>query len=261
MEIKNCTGHFRRKVYFYGDVLGFKPETEVKDAMTIEAVVFDLDGTLADFNLNYKVVRAEVRSFLMKKGFPASILSTNESIFEMLKKIEIFLKNNGEPKSAIGEIRRKVLAIAEEYELAAARSTSLLPGVVETLRALKKRGLKMGLFTINSEKSTKYILERFRIAHFFDAVIPRNKVKYVKPNSEHLETVLKALNVNPEETIVVGDGVSDMKCAEGLKTIVVGLPTGLSSIRELINSGANYVITSITDLPALIEETTNFSNT
>lgn len=261
MEIKKCTGHFRRKVYFYGDVLGFKPETEVKDAMTIEAVVFDLDGTLADFNLNYKVVRAEVRSFLMKKGFPASILSTNESIFEMLKKIEIFLKNNGEPKSAIGEIRRKVLAIAEEYELAAARSTSLLPGVVETLRALKKRGLKMGLFTINSEKSTKYILERFRISHFFDAVIPRNKVKYVKPNSEHLETVLKALNVNPEETIVVGDGVSDMKCAEGLKTIVVGLPTGLSSIRELINSGANYVITSITDLPALIEETTNFSDT
>jgi len=64
---------------------------------------------------------------------------------------------------------------------------------------------------------------------------------------------LKALGVDPNETIVVGDGVSDMKCARELKAIAVGLPTGLSSIKELINFGANYIITAITDLPMLIE--------
>jgi len=227
--------------------------------MTIKAVVFDLDGTLANFNLDYKVVRAEVRSFLIKGGLPASVLSMNESIFEMLKKAEISLKNNSKSKKAIEKILGKALAIAEEYELEAAKSTSLLPGVVETLNVLKRMGLKIGLFTINSEKSTNYILRRFRIAGFFDAVIPRNSVKYVKPNTEHLEAVLKALEVNPEETIVVGDGVSDMKCARELKAIAAGLPTGLSSIKELINSGANYIITSITDLPALIKEITKAS--
>jgi HAD superfamily hydrolase (TIGR01549 family) len=227
--------------------------------MTIKAVVFDLDGTLANFNLDYKVVRAEVRSFLIKRELPASILSTNESIFEMLKKAEIFLKNNSKSKKAIEEIHRKALAIAEKYELEAAKSTSLLPGVAETLKALKTMGLKIGLFTINSEKSVNYILKRFRIAGFFDAVIPRNSVKHVKPNSEHLEAVLKALGVNPEETIVVGDGVSDMKCARELKAISAGLPTGLSSIKKLMNSGANYIITSITDMPALIEEITKVS--
>jgi len=243
---------FTAKYIFYGDVLGFKFETKVKDAMTFKAVVFDLDGTLANFNLDYKVVRAEVRSFFIKKDLPVSILSTNESIFEMLKKAEIFLKNNGKSEKAIKEIRGKALAIAEKFELEAAKSTSLLPGVAETLKTLKKMGLKIGLFTINSEKSTNYILKRFRIARFFDAVIPRNSVKYVKPSSEHLEFVLKALEVDPNETIVVGDGVSDMKCAKELKAIAVGLPTGLSSIKELINSGANYIITSITDLPTLI---------
>ena len=145
------------------------------------------------------------------------------------------------------------MAIAEKFELEAAKSTSLLPGVAETLKTLKKMGLKIGLFTINSEKSTNYILKRFRIAGFFDAVTPRNSVKYVKPNSEHLEFVLRALEVDPNETIVVGDGVSDMKCAKELKAIAVGLPTGVSPIKELMNSGANYIITSITDLPMLIE--------
>lgn len=219
----------------------------------IKAVVFDLDGTLASFNVDYRVVRAEVRSFLVNKGLPASVLSINESIFEMLKKAEIFIKNNNKPEKAFTEIRKKALEIAEKYELEAAKTTSLLPGVLETLKSLKKMGLKLGLCTINSKKSTDYILKRFKIAGFFDAITPRDNVKYVKPNVEHLEATLKALEANSEETMVVGDGVSDMKCAREAKAIAVGLPTGVSSPKELISSGANYFVTSITDLPTLIE--------
>jgi len=37
----------------------------------IRAVVFDLDGTIVKFNIDYKAVRAEVRSFLIKEGMPA----------------------------------------------------------------------------------------------------------------------------------------------------------------------------------------------
>jgi HAD superfamily hydrolase (TIGR01549 family) len=220
--------------------------------MAVKAVVFDLDGTIASFNIDYKAVRADVRSFLMRAGLPASILSINESIFEMLKKTEIFMKNNGKSEGAFMDIRAKASEIAENYELEAAKTTSLLSGILETLKALKKMNLKIGLCTINSEKSTNYILKRFAIAEFFDALTPRDGVKYVKPNAEHLEATLKALGVNPEETMVVGDGVSDMKCARELNAIAVGLPTGVSSPKELINSGANYFITSITDLPTLI---------
>jgi HAD superfamily hydrolase (TIGR01549 family) len=221
--------------------------------MTVRAVVFDLDGTLASFNVDYRTVRAEARSLLIRSGLPASILSINESIFEMLKKTEIFVKNNGQSKEAFAKIRSKVLAIAEKYELDAAKTTSLLPGVSETLKTLKKMGLKIGLCTINSEKSTSYILKRFRIAKFFDSITPRNSVEYVKPNTEHLEATLKALDIKPEEAVIAGDSRIDMKCAKELKAIAVGLPTGVSSPKELIDSGANYLITSLTDLPNLID--------
>jgi len=227
---------------------------EGEELMTIKAVIFDLDGTIASFNLDYKAVRAEVRSFLMKTGVPASVLASNESIFEMLKKTEVFLKNHGKTEKAVQSVREKALAIAERHELEAAKSTCLLPGVLETLKALRKMGLKLGLCTINGEKSTDYILKRFRIADFFDAVIPRNKVRFVKPSSEHLEAALKALEVHADEAMVVGDGSVDMKCARELKVFAVGLPTGVSSRKELTNSGANYLITKITDLPMLIEQ-------
>jgi len=221
--------------------------------MAVKAVVFDLDGTIASFNIDYRAVRADVRGFLIRAGLPASILSINESIFEMLKKAEIFMKNNGESEKAFMDVRAKASAIAEKYELEAAKTTSMLTGVLETLKTLKKMNLKLGLCTINSERSTKYILKRFGIAEFFDAVTPRDSVKYVKPSTEHLEATLEALGVKPEEAMVVGDGASDMRCARELKAIAVGLPTGVSSPKELIGSGANYFITSITDLPILIE--------
>lgn len=222
--------------------------------MAIKALVFDLDGTLASFNLDYKIVRVEVRSYLTKRGVPASVLSTDESFSDMLKKAEIFLRNEGKSEETITRLEKEALLIVEEFELEAARSTSLLPGVAEALEELKKMGLKLGLFTINSEKSTKIILKRFKIAEFFDAVVSRNSVEHVKPNSEHLRVVLEALKVEPDEAIVVGDGISDMKCAKDLKAIAVGFVTGFSSVEELINSGANYIITSIVDLLSLIQD-------
>lgn len=223
--------------------------------MVVKAVVFDMDGTIAGFNLDYMTVRSDVRGFLLKKGLPASVLLSNESIFEMLKKVEIFLKNNGKSEKAVRKVREEALDIAEKYELEAAKTTGLLPGVVETLKVLKKMGLKLGLCTINSEKSTNYILKRFDITKFFDVIVPRNKVKYVKPNTEHLEVTLEALKVGPDETMLVGDGTRDMQCARELNVLAVGLSTGVSSQDDLMASGANYLITSITDLPTLIEET------
>ncbi len=222
--------------------------------MGVKAVIFDLDGTLAGFNLDYKTVRAEVRGYLLRIGVPASVLSVNESIFEMLKKTEIFLKNSVKSADAVEQVRNEAWAIAEKYELEAAMSTGLLPGAGETLKNLKRMGLKIGLCTINSEKSMKYILQRFKIADYFDVAVPRNKVNHVKPNPEHLEAALKGLGLAPEETVVVGDSGVDMQSAKELKTIAVGLPTGVSTVEELTSFGANYIITSIADLPVLIEK-------
>jgi phosphoglycolate phosphatase-like HAD superfamily hydrolase len=91
--------------------------------MTIKGVVFDLDGTIAAFNLDYKALRAEVRGYLLKIGVPPSLTKVNESIFDMLKKTELFMNNAGKPAEAVQETRRKVMLIAEKYELQADRKS------------------------------------------------------------------------------------------------------------------------------------------
>lgn len=220
----------------------------------IKAVVFDLDGTLVNFNIDYKTLRAEVRSFLITQGIPASILSLNDSIFEMLDKTEIFMKNNGKPSQAFQKVHVNVLKITEKYELEAAKTVGLLPGVADVLKTLKGAGLKLGLCTVSSEKTTNYILNKFKIGCFFDAVIPREKVKHTKPNIEHLEATLKALAVKPEEALMVGDSEVDIKCAMELNVMAVGITSGISDQKELADAGANYIITLISDLPTLITQ-------
>jgi HAD superfamily hydrolase (TIGR01549 family) len=222
--------------------------------LSTEAVIFDLDGTLANFNLDFKTLRSEARSYLMRIGVPASVLNVNESIFEMLTKTEIFVKNNGKPAIAFGEVRSQVMAIAEKYEMEAALTTSLIPGASETLKELKRMKLKIGLCTSSSEKAANYILQRFNIKDFFQIVVARDRVKYVKPHTEQFEVALKALGVSPQTAVIVGDSIVDMQSAKELKTIAVGLPTGTSTMEQLKNNGANYIITSLTDLPVLIKE-------
>ena len=76
----------------------------------------------------------------------------------------------------------------------------------------------------------------------------------VKPDPVHLEAVLKALKVRPEEAIVIGDSVRDMECARRLKVLAVGVTTGFSSIEELTRAGADYLASSSTDIPSLLQK-------
>lgn len=222
--------------------------------MQVEAVIFDLDGTLTSFNLDYKALRAEVKSHLNKRGVPNSVLTLKETIFEMLQKAEVFFKNATKTTEAFIEVQQEALAIAERFELEAASSTNLMSGANDALKALKQMNVKIGLCTINSQKATNKILQRFKIVNFFDAVIPREMVRFVKPNSEHYEKALEMLKINPEVTLIVGDSSSDMQSAKEAKTIAVGVPTGVSTVQQLIQNGADYIITSIADLPVLIEK-------
>ena len=122
------------------------------------------------------------------------------------------------------------------------------------LKELKAMSLKIGLCTTNSEKAAKYILQRFKIDDFFTTVVPRDKVRYVKPYTEQFEMALKELNVKAPEAVIVGDSVADMQSAKEINAIAVGISTGTATLEQLKQNSANYIITSLSDLPRLIKE-------
>ncbi len=164
------------------------------------------------------------------------------------------MRDRGKEEKEFTEVQKEVISIIERYESEAARKTSLLPNVLKTLKTLRRMKLKMAIFTTNGEKSTSYILTRFHISRFFEAVITRESVSAVKPNPAHLEAALRVLKSRSEEAIVVGDSARDIKCARELNVIAVGVKTGISSPEALIDAGANYLASSVADIHILVQQ-------
>ncbi len=222
--------------------------------MTVKAAIFDLDGTLTYFNIDYMAARAEIIRLLTKQGLPSSLFSTKKGIFDMLKNVKKQMKTNGKEEGKFVELKRNVISIVERYESEAACKTSLLPNVSKMLKTLRRMKLKMAIFTTNGEKSTRNILKRFHITHFFEAIITRESVSAVKPDPAHLEAALRALNIRPEEAIVVGDSTRDIKCARKLNVVSVGITTGISSPEALASAGADYIASSPTDISTIVQQ-------
>jgi phosphoglycolate phosphatase len=222
---------------------------------TLKAVIFDLDGTLVTFNLDVTSCRKEVIQYLTKQGISRDLFSMKETAFDMLIKVKNHLGTNA-TEEQLQRIKTKVFSIVEKYELTSAKETKLFTGLPETLKALKDMNMKLAVCTISGTKAAEYILERFEIGHFFDAILTRDDVVAVKPHSIHLQKVLETLDVLPQKAVLVGDSTKDMACAEKLKVLAVGVTTGLSSHEDLTHSGANYIASSVTDIPKLVLQLT-----
>ena len=218
----------------------------------IKAVIFDLDGTLVPFTLDVKSCRTKVIQYLTEQGFPSSLFSMKETAFDMLVKVKSHMKTTGIKKQNFAEIKKMVHSIVESFELKAAQSTEMFPGVPETLKTLRDMNLKIALCTISGEKATKRILDRVGLEAFFDAVIMREDVPDVKPDPVHLEAVLEVLKVGAQEAVLVGDSVKDVICARRLDVVAVGVTTGLSSMDALVHAGAHYIASSVNEIPSLI---------
>jgi len=221
-------------------------------SLVVRAVVFDLDGTLVSFNVDYRAIRADVLGLLARQGLPRSIFSLREGVFDTLAKAELYMRNRGRGGQEFQRVKNGVLSVVVRHEMEAARATVLVPGALETLKALRESGLRTALFTVNGEAPTNHILRRFRLGDLFDAVVTRESAPSVKPNPGHLEAVLRKLGVEPGEALVVGDSVHDVRCALGLGVTAVGVATGISSPEDLTRAGATRVISSLTELPALV---------
>ena len=222
--------------------------------MVTKAIIFDLDGTLLEFKLDYKTERVEVSAWLAEQGIPVAILSMEKGLFGALRRMESYMKNVGKDEKEIRRVKEGVLSMADRYEMKAIRETDLIPGVFGALRKLRDMKLKIALFTIDGEKATSCALERFRIRRFFDAIATRDSVPAVKPDPAHLKPVLQALSIKPAEAIVVGDSVLDMRCATRLKVPAVGVVTGISTPEELIDAGASYLASSSAEIPSLVRQ-------
>lgn len=214
----------------------------------IKAIVVDMDGTITNFNLDFLSTRRRVLKELDKMKLRTPDMTDQLSLYFILDK----LKNQTDP-STFRELRKKIYGMIEEMELKAATEVTLYPGAVGTLRKFRGRSIKVGLVTNNGRKGTELTLSRHRLNGLFDTVVTRDDCDNMKPAAEPVEKVLAALKVAPNEAVLIGDGIMDIRSARAAGVRSVTVATGPFKSGLLLKAEPDYVVGSINDLPTLIE--------
>ena len=99
----------------------------------------------------------------------------------------------------------------------------IYPGMENILSSIMERGKMLAIFTGKGTSTTKITLQEFHIEKYFDYVVTGNDVVKRKPSSEGLFKIMKHFALQPDEMLMVGDSVSDVKAAHeaGVKMAAV----------------------------------------
>jgi phosphoglycolate phosphatase len=215
----------------------------------IRAVVFDFDGTLAVLNIDFSSMRERVFDLMRGYGVGKELIE-EKYLLEIIDEVYQLLweRNPSAAESFYQEAHR----ILHEIELKAAGEGRMLPGVDKVLRFLRRKGIKVGIVTRNCEEAVRKVLPN--IEQFCDVFVSRNSIRKVKPHPEHLTSVMKALNVAGEETVMVGDHPIDVQAGKRVGTKTIGVLTGRTKREEFEKTGVDYILKDASELCALLAD-------
>lgn len=190
----------------------------------IKAIVFDLDGTLIHFKIDFIRARREAIRILKKYNVPKNLLTIKGSILENVSKSrEYFNSNKIYDSQKITQIISEVDYEINKIEYEAALQASHIDGIEEVLEFVERRGLKQAIFTFNTHRNAEISLQKVNLRKYFDLIVGRDNVENMKPHPDHLLSICKSLDVLPSEIIVIGDSSRDIEAAlnVGAKSIAI----------------------------------------
>ncbi len=191
---------------------------------TIKAIIWDLDGTLIHFKIDFIRARREVIKILKKYGVPKKILTVKTSILESVSKSrEYFQSNSTYDAQKITQIINEVDGKIVQVEYEAALQASHIDGIEEVLEFAEGKNLKQAIFTFNTHRNAEISLQKVNLRKYFELIVGRDNVENMKPHPDHLLSICKKLDVLPSEIIVIGDSSRDIEAAlnVGAKSIVI----------------------------------------
>lgn len=236
----------------------------------IRAVIFDLDNTLTDF-MRVKDLSIEAAAdAMLDAGLDARLaLPPGEDVREtVIRRIrEIYEREgieyqkvfNAFLSETLGEVDYKFLAAAI-VGYRRARDSALLPypHVHLTLHTLLRMGLKLAVVTDAPRESAWLRLVYLNLHHLFDEVVTFEDTGVRKPGRAPFEEVLKRLDVDPGEALMVGDWPDrDMAGAHasGIRTVFAHYGFSWSKDKSPIEQHpADHRIHDIMDLVRIVEE-------
>jgi phosphoglycolate phosphatase len=206
----------------------------------IEAVIFDLDGTLLN---TLEDICDVVNSILNSNGMPER--SIDEVRCAVGRGVEELVRKLIPSGIATGEIVRKISdQIRETYLERGSVKTRPYPGIRELLQKLQSEQVPIAVLTNKPQNSAEKAVNLYFSDIHFISVNGVEPGCLMKPSPEVVVPVLDKFVLLPGNTLMVGDSDVDMDTAVNAGMIGVGVSWGFRDVSLLLEHGAEYIVES-----------------
>ena len=196
--------------------------------MSIEAVIFDMDGVLFDTEklcMDSWIAIAGERNIPDMEVFFPRCIGRNLTDTRML-----FGEFYGELYD-YEEFRKQAAAWFHDY--IEKNGMPMKKGVKELLEYLQRGGYKIGLASSTSRHSVEDHLERARIRGYFQSLTTGDMVEHSKPQPDIYLMACKSLEVNPAQTMAIEDSPNGIRAAHAAGMIPVMVPDLIAPDQEM----------------------------
>lgn len=218
-------------------------ETPAERLARIEAVLFDLDGTLID---TVDLIRVSFR------------YATKRVLGEELPD-EVTMSGVGRPlaqqfRDMAPDHADELLRVYREFNMAHHDElANAYPGTRETLEELARRGVPMGVVTSKGTPATKRGIELFELGDLMSVVVTADDVPRHKPDPYPLQVAAGLLGVDLRYSMYLGDSPHDMQAALAADAIAVAALWGAFPRDVVLVGGIPFALSTIAELPALLD--------
>ena len=205
-----------------------------------EAVIFDLDGTLA--NTFSTVLRLFNRVMLDRTG--------------RHWKLEELIPYFGPPESVMfqrmfpaAEIHEPMIEDYFRFSREDGHEIKPFDGISELVTDLKASGIKLGVFSAANTEAARIRVGHAGLLDYFDEVLGGDSVANSKPHPDGLLHLMETFDVDPMETIYIGDMVADVETGRAAGVTTVAVTWGAAKREMLAAANPDHLI----DHPKLLK--------
>lgn len=213
-----------------------------------KGAIFDLDGTLLDTLDDL----ADAMNFVLQKhGFPSHLNSSYKLFIGhgLRNLVKNALPETGRDDAAIDVCFEEMKKTYSEHW---ANKTHLYEGIDSLLDKLTLMNIKLGILSNKADHFTKLIVKHFLDKWHFEAVFGERGGIPRKPDPQAAFEIADIMCLKPHEIIYIGDSGSDMLTAVNAGMYGVGVLWGFREKQELIENGANTIVSHPSEILDLI---------
>ncbi|WP_322086901.1 HAD family hydrolase [Burkholderia sp. BCC1999] len=214
--------------------------------MSVRAVIFDFDLTLADSSA--AIIECTEYALHQLGAAGATPAQIDAVIGLTLPQMFHSLTDETEPARA-DAFARHFVARADEIMVP---GTRIYPEVPPLLAQLREQGLAVAIVSSKFRYRIEAILERNGLHTLVDVLIGGEDVQRHKPDPEGLVQALARLDLPARAAIYVGDHEVDAQAAERAGVSFVGAVTGMTSFDAWARAGKQAVPTHIGELAEIV---------